>query len=208
LKKSKELKGTETPEELIAIAMGCSAIRPQQSTSEFLELAKLIKDHNCSYILEIGTYRGGTLFVSSQLAAANATIVSIDFSTTLFGHLYRAAQAPLLHSFIRKGQSLSLLRKDSHQDSTLETILQCLKGHKLDYLFIDGDHRYMGVKKDFEMYSPLVREGGMIAFHDIAPKDDMESVPKFWQEIKKSFKHREIIHQNKAEAMGIGVLWM
>jgi hypothetical protein len=30
----------------------------------------------------------------------------------------------------------------------------------VDFLFIDGDHTYEGVKKDFEMYSPLVRREG------------------------------------------------
>jgi len=42
-----------------------------------------------------------------------------------------------------------------------------LNGEPLDFLFIDGDHTYEGVKRDFEMYSPLVRNGGIIAFHDI-----------------------------------------
>jgi predicted O-methyltransferase YrrM len=44
-----------------------------------------------------------------------------------------------------------------------------LKDNKVDFLFIDADHSYEGVKKDFEMYSPLVRKGGIIAFHDIIP---------------------------------------
>jgi predicted O-methyltransferase YrrM len=42
-----------------------------------------------------------------------------------------------------------------------------LNEQNLDFLFIDGDHTYKGVKEDFEMYSPLVRKGGVIAFHDI-----------------------------------------
>ena len=29
------------------------------------------------------------------------------------------------------------------------------------YLFIDGDHTYQGVKKDFEMYGPLVKKDGL-----------------------------------------------
>lgn len=37
----------------------------------------------------------------------------------------------------------------------------------MDFLFIDGDHAYEGVKADFEMYSPLVRKGGLVALHDI-----------------------------------------
>jgi predicted O-methyltransferase YrrM len=40
---------------------------------------------------------------------------------------------------------------------------------RLDFLFIDGDHTYEGVKQDFEMYTPLVRKGGLVAMHDIVP---------------------------------------
>ncbi len=37
---------------------------------------------------------------------------------------------------------------------------------KIDFLFIDGDHNYEGVKKDWELYSPLLKSGSVIAFHD------------------------------------------
>lgn len=36
----------------------------------------------------------------------------------------------------------------------------------LDFVWIDGDHRYEGVKMDVELYAPKVRVGGMMAFHD------------------------------------------
>ncbi len=37
---------------------------------------------------------------------------------------------------------------------------------KIDYLHIDGDHSYGGVKKDFELYSQIVSENGIITIHD------------------------------------------
>jgi hypothetical protein len=42
------------------------------------------------------------------------------------------------------------------------------KGPCIDYLFIDGDHQYDSVKKDFEDWYPLVKEGGIISIHDSA----------------------------------------
>jgi predicted O-methyltransferase YrrM len=60
-----------------------------------------------------------------------------------------------------------LIQGDSHSIETLRKIEGILKGRKVDFLFIDADHSYEGVKKDFEMYSPLVRKGGIIAFYDI-----------------------------------------
>jgi hypothetical protein len=37
---------------------------------------------------------------------------------------------------------------------------------KIDYLHIDGDHSYEGVKKDFELYSQIMAENGIITIHD------------------------------------------
>jgi predicted O-methyltransferase YrrM len=87
---------------------------------------------------------------------------------------------------------------------------------KIDLLFIDGDHSYNGVKKDFTDYSPLVRKGGWIAFHDIIPaglKDEgvqrggwTGGVPEFWNEVKRTCEHFEIIENTQQDGSGIGVL--
>jgi hypothetical protein len=37
---------------------------------------------------------------------------------------------------------------------------------KIDVLFIDGDHSYEGVKLDFELYSKLLNDKGVIFIHD------------------------------------------
>jgi len=83
-----------------------------------------------------------------------------------------------------------------------------LKNQKLDLLFIDGDHRYEGVKKDFEMYGPLVKKNGIIAFHDIAvhtPELDCQ-VYRFWNEIKKDYNFREIVKEGDPNSLGIGII--
>lgn len=37
---------------------------------------------------------------------------------------------------------------------------------KIDYLHIDADHSYEGVKKDFELYSKILSPNGIISIHD------------------------------------------
>ena len=39
-------------------------------------------------------------------------------------------------------------------------------GTNVDYVYIDGDHRYLTVREDIELYFPLIREGGILAGHD------------------------------------------
>jgi len=41
-----------------------------------------------------------------------------------------------------------------------------LQDIKIDVLFIDGDHSYEGVKKDFELYSNIMADKGIIIIHD------------------------------------------
>jgi hypothetical protein len=37
---------------------------------------------------------------------------------------------------------------------------------KIDFLFIDGDHTYEGVKLDFDLYSNLLSDNGVVVIHD------------------------------------------
>lgn len=37
---------------------------------------------------------------------------------------------------------------------------------KIDLLFIDGDHSYEGVKQDFDLYSNILSDNGVIILHD------------------------------------------
>lgn len=200
------IQETATPAELVDISLSCPAIQSQQIRSEFLELAEMVKAQNCKYIMEIGTFRGGTLFVFSQLAAPGATVISLDFHTTFLGKVYGALQKPLLRKFVRNGKSLFMIRQDSHLRETLDAIRKILNGHELDFLFIDGDHSYEGAREDFMMYSPLVRDGGLIAFHDIADSGGSREVHRLWSELKANYQHHEFIHVTGDRAMGIGVL--
>lgn len=38
--------------------------------------------------------------------------------------------------------------------------------NQIDFLFIDGDHNYEGVKQDWDLYSKLLLPGSIVAFHD------------------------------------------
>jgi predicted O-methyltransferase YrrM len=193
-----------------------------QARSEILQLAKILQASAPKRSLEIGTNYGGTLFLLCTLSPPGAKIISVDLPAGPFGGGYPRRKAPLFRKFVRADQQLHLLRADSHSLETKNRVLQILDGEQLDYLFLDGDHSYSGVQRDFEMYAPLVRSGGMIAFHDIATyqrASDCE-VEKFWNEVKQKYRHREIIEEVKEgsfpiaitgasmETAGLGVLFM
>src|SRR5439155_18420074 len=93
------------------------------------------------------------------------------------------------------GQEVTLVRRDSHDVGTFSLTRKVLNNRQIDFLFIDGDHSYQGVKSDFSTYSPLVAEGGMIALHDIVPclHFHVDDVTRFWTELRDRYKSRAIV---------------
>jgi len=76
-----------------------------------------------------------------------------------------------------------------------------------DLIFIDGDHSYEVVKKDFENYKTLINDNGVIALHDINSIIHT-GVPKLWEEIIKSkvYKTTTVICTDFPMKAGIGIL--
>lgn len=186
------------------------SIKPFQVKYEITKLLEIIMLLKPKIVLEIGTAGGGTLFLFTRVANPEAAIISIDLPEGPFGGGYPKWKIPLYKSFARVGQRIYLIRADSHDPDTLESINQVLVHRKVDFLFIDGDHTYEGVKRDFEMYSPLVKEGGIITFHDILehPPETGCEVNRFWNEIKNNYKYIEIVKERGQKWAGIGVLYL
>jgi len=42
----------------------------------------------------------------------------------------------------------------------------------LDFIFIDGDHSYEGIKGDWDAWTPLMATGGIVALHDSAVSEN------------------------------------
>lgn len=184
-------------------------ISPLQIRNELLKFLNLLKSHKPKYILEIGTASGGTLFLFSRIASKDAVIISVDLPGGKHGGGYPSWKIPLYEAFVLSGQKIHLIRANSHYKSTLNKVINILKDKKLDLLFIDGDHSYEGVKKDFEMYNALVNDNGIIAFHDIVefrPKNTNLDVYKFWNEIKVKYNFEEYVEDKNQNWAGIGIL--
>jgi predicted O-methyltransferase YrrM len=191
---------------------------PWQERSEIRSLLTRIAEIRPATILEIGTSNGGSLFLFARVAAPDALIVSVDLPHGEFGGGYPRWRGHLYRAFAAGAQRIRLLRADSHAPETLEAVRAALEGREVDVLFIDGDHTYEGVKRDFEMYGRLVREGGVIAFHDIVPAsptgprprndDDLQGgeVPRFWAELRSSHEASEFVEDWDSGRFGIGMI--
>jgi predicted O-methyltransferase YrrM len=206
---------TPTVEDVVDLVIGPRSfdhygdrVSARQVREEIRAVLELIEREPPHRVLEIGTFEGGTLLLFARVAASDAVLVSLDLPGTGFGVGYPPRQKRLYRAFAFDGQTVHPVRKDSHEISTLELVVQLL-GAEIDFLFIDGDHSYEGVKRDYEMYGPLVRPGGLIAFHDIVGSDVslVGGVPRFWAEVKaRYFDVYEFVNDRSQRGYGIGVV--
>ena len=136
------------------------SIRPRQNAVEIERLYQAICDLNPRRVLEIGTAKGGTLYLWTQAATKDAIIVSLDLPGGQFGGGYPLQRVPFYQAFAQPDQQLILMRDDSHTEASLQAVRSQFQDQPIDFAFIDGDHTYDGVRQDVMMYAPLVREGG------------------------------------------------
>ena len=137
-------------------------------------------------IVEIGSAGGGSSFLLASAMADDGLLVCVDLPMGPFKGFVPIARTRLWRAFAKKSRRVELLETDSHDRATLDRVGALLAGRPVDVLVIDGDHTYAGVKSDYEMYCPLVRDGGIVAFHDIVPglESAVGGVPRFWREVK------------------------
>lgn len=191
------------------VAREAWARRAAQKVDEFRTLLDFLSNRRLAVVVEIGTDKGGTLYAWCQVAEPAAVIVSVDLPGGRYGR-YSVTESRRLRRYARGKQELYFVRGDSHDPSTRKKLERILAGREIDFLFIDGDHSLAGVRSDFKSYSSFVRQGGVIAFHDILPHhpDAGSQVDLFWDEVKNNFEHHEFKAESKRSHQwgGIGAL--
>ena len=179
-----------------------------QKPDELQSLIELLESREKPYnVLEIGTMAGGTLWLWCQLAHPHAFVLSVDLPGGGFGGGYAPEAIPKLLTYSTHQQWIQLFRGDSHNPQMFKSVKRFLRGKKLDLLFIDGDHTLEGVTQDWEMYSPLVADGGLVVFHDIVEHTAMPTcqVKPLWDELKTQYRHEEFCSPDGGWG-GIGVI--
>jgi cephalosporin hydroxylase len=187
-------------------------VQSWQIDSEIAALMRILQAEPPRTVLEIGTAGGGTLFLLTRVAAPDALLLSIDLRRGQFGGGYAAWRGRLYRSFAQETQRVELVAGDSHQPATREQVRRLLAGEALDLLFVDGDHTLEGVKRDYDDYAPLLRPGGLVAFHDVVPggpgmHGDPGGVPTFWRELKVAHPDAtELVEDWEWGSCGIGLI--
>jgi len=93
-------------------------------------------------------------------------------------------------------------------DSTSDRVIGLVNSMgPYDLIFIDANHTYEYVKKDFENFKPFLEKGGVMAFHDIDCPDWM-GINKFWKELEDGGKYnmQTFVKRGYLLRYGIGML--
>ena len=153
----------------------------QQVREELKELVTiLLETENLDRCLEIGLgFFGSTHFLFRQMFKNVITIEHNFERIRLFGRNTKK----YYNEFVLANGKSKFYHGTSNGGNTVSDVYT--NEEPIDFLFIDGNHSYEQVLADYLMYSPLVKRGGVIAFHDtILVKGYNEAVPNLMTEIK------------------------
>ena len=122
-------------------------------------------------VLEIGTFQGDSLRIWREEFDPELMVGVQDTDET----------TPETAAELR----VRMVRGRSQDVAVYAEVLEVLAGRRLDLLYIDGDHLYDAVKEDWRLYSPLVREGGIVVLHDPVIEDNPTvEVFRFYREVR------------------------
>jgi cephalosporin hydroxylase len=177
-----------------------------QKWTELAELVNEVALIKPEIVVEIGCGKGGTAWAWSKFSSIRELIL-IDLPSGPWGGSPQEEMAQHL-KYVSDNSihcKVSYLAGNSRDPDLFAEVQRILGGRSVDFLFIDGDHSEDGVRSDYEVYAPLVRDGGIVALHDVVEHDPSQQcyVDKFWATVTQP--KIEVIHEPKTWG-GIGIV--
>jgi cephalosporin hydroxylase len=205
-----ELRNCKTLHDYFAFAT--AYMGHQQWSHEILGFLNFAKEQKPVRICELGMFQGGNNIMLTHALPTVEQIIGVD--------LYIRNKSQLKY-YAKPNQRQTFVEGSTRSKATMKKVTQALGGEKLDLLFIDADHSYEGAKQDFMLYRHLVRDGGIIAFHDIV-QDHMTKfghdpatwggaqsgeVYLLWKRLKPYYENtKEFVVDYEQDGCGIGAL--
>lgn len=165
-----------------------------QYPNQLSKLIQFISKIKVSTYVEIGCRWGGTFIIINEVLKKNNPKLK-SYACDLI------EKSSILEEYSNYSDFTYI------QSNSQETDFFIQFGETVDFIFIDGDHSYKGVKTDY--LNALKLNPQYIMFHDISCPD--MGVYTFWNEIKNMYPSFEFTDQYKLssiehEMLGIGVI--
>jgi len=171
----------------------------QQNPEEYARLLLFLKNFNASSYLELGVGQGGS-FLLNCLFQPNVKICHAVDNCDYQKNVTRFSDQELsIKSKIKYLKMIKNLTDINFFNSNTDEFFK-LNAVKYDIIFIDADHSYIGVKKDFENSLKILNSNAILIFHDIVNNE--LGVKQLWEELNTSKKINEFVYSTNC---GIGI---
>ena len=134
-------------------------------------IAALVKTHEPMVLFEIGTFDGRTSLNMAANAPAGATVYTLDLPAEGLGSTAFALELNE-DAFVKKSRSGARFVNAEASRNIIQLLGDSATFDfspyygKVDFMFIDGSHAYEYVKSDTIAALKMVREDGIIIWHD------------------------------------------
>jgi predicted O-methyltransferase YrrM len=136
-----------------------------------LWLDQLIKENNFKLGAELGVHEGVThMYLLDR--NPSLTMIGVD--------LYQGKQAKYWDVVSPKLMSAGV-RSRFYKENTVAAAKN-VTDDEIDFVFIDADHTYKGVKADILAWMPKVRKGGYVTGHDCDNKNIKKALVEIFGE--------------------------
>lgn len=173
-----------------------------QDEFEFAKFIDLVGSLKVRRYLEVGCRNGDTFYSVMKTIGVGGFGLAVDLPENSSS---KSNLIETVSELNRIGIAAEVLFGDSQSPAVVE---EAAIHAPFDMILIDADHRYEGVKRDFETYGRLAP---VIALHDItAPRGHVSDgypneVGRLWDEIRGGFRHEEIV--THGSMMGFGIIY-
>lgn len=161
-----------------------------QDWFELEQMLEVMDQLKPTSILEIGVHTGRGL-ESFGKAFPKAKLVGLEIDTKFL-----------------QFKDFTLIEGDGTKPEIIEKVR---KEGPYDFIFIDGDHTFEGVKADWENYRGMIYAGGAIGFHDTSRVGEgwmsKVEVRPFLDELFKQSSMRMVEFRNGWENPGTIIVW-
>jgi len=161
---------TLSPDEIIGIARRAKSLMHRDELAWLIELARMAPDGTG---VEIGVYCGASLIAWSLMREGRGAAIGIDNweyqnpevdQFVVKGNEHNAIQVPNLKSVCERNLAAAMVTARLLDGSSIEIARQV--ENDLSFVVIDGNHTSPAVDNDITAWTPKIRSGGVIVFHD------------------------------------------
>jgi hypothetical protein len=178
-------------------------LQVQQIPVEYIGLLEFFKSNNIKKYLELGVANGGSFYINSIFLQKTANVIHCVDSLEYKDAPHVRQTYDKINSKVLKLKEFFPEKEIHFFNSTTDAFFEENK-ETYDCIFIDADHSYEGVMKDYINSLKFIKSGGWLIFHDINNTDT--GVNKCWDEIKDRHEIIGVYSHPFSTACGIGVL--